>query len=155
MMGALVETRKCVICGVAVSRSYWQHPEDRTVCSRKCAARLRQGWNEPGFIPKEYIDVSGYRAIPLRCLSEEDRLLAGRTGFGGVMEHRLIMARKLGRPLYREEVVRHLNGDKADNRIENLVLGTSFDNRIDHVKAIALADQWRWLALYLLRQMKM
>lgn len=41
-----------------------------------------------------------------------------------VDEHRLIMEQYLGRKLERNEVVHHINENKADNRLENLQLMT-------------------------------
>lgn len=45
-------------------------------------------------------------------------------GGARVYEHRLIMERHIGRALTRQEFVHHINGDRRDNRLENLQLMT-------------------------------
>lgn len=50
---------------------------------------------------------------------------------GYVMEHRLVMEKKIGRHLLPEEVVHHKNGKKHDNRVSNLQL---FQSKGDHVR---------------------
>lgn len=39
-----------------------------------------------------------------------------------VLMHRHIMEEHIGRPLERDEVVHHINGDPLDNRLENLCI---------------------------------
>ncbi len=50
--------------------------------------------------------------------------------FEKIAEHRMAMEKYLGRKLNADEIIYHINGDKLDNRIENLEL----TNRATHFK---------------------
>lgn len=47
-------------------------------------------------------------------------------------EHRLIVEQDLGRELRSDEIVHHLNGNKMDNRLDNLVVMTRSEHAVAH-----------------------
>lgn len=99
-----------------------------------------------------YITDKGYVRLTRVGMTEDDIQLADEHGLwsGGktwrpgayVQEHQLAAVKKYGR-IPHGHVVRHINGQKADNRPENIVLGTSAENTMDHNTARVMAMYWR------------
>jgi hypothetical protein len=100
------EFRKCIKCG----KEYWSRPTDdrrgyiKKYCSRKCYHPTKRG---------NAISYDGYLVI------------------NGVKVHRILMEKYLGRKLLSTEIVHHINGNKFDNRLENLqIVSRSLHNKI-------------------------
>lgn len=85
---------------------------------REMAARSNKGrkaWNNKG----GYVNVWGYKRVPVGNSKN-------------MLEHRYVMEQHLGRKLDRKEHVHHINGDKLDNRIDNLEVLTNSEHGKRH-----------------------
>lgn len=95
--------RECLNCG----RTFDPWNPDSKYCSRRCKGLALQGLR--------YRDSSGYTRIKVDATTPGARR-------GWILEHRYVLQEDLGRPLTETETVHHINGDRSDNRIENLQL---------------------------------
>lgn len=96
-------TVKCDNCKKKIFRKKWHvlHRKNN-FCSQKCHYAFCTE-NSKGHIKK-----NGYRYISIK----------GKQ----YAEHRLVIEGQLGRKLHKGETVHHINGQRADNRLENLEL---------------------------------
>jgi len=65
---------------------------------------------------------------------------------GRIREHVYIMSQHIKRPLFKGETVHHINGDKLDNRIENLELWDQSQSAGQRVE-----DKIQWSIEFLLK----
>jgi len=107
--------RECAVCG---SEFIPKHPKSPGVyCSHSCRGKASR---------KNRVERNGYWHV---CVPEHP----AATSQGYVPEQVLIVENSLGRKLSPDEVVHHINHDKKDNRIENLMVMLDSDHRAHHM----------------------
>lgn len=119
---AVYQERSCAACGKLVKiypSNAGRYRSERTFCSVDCRRSVVVGPEHPQYKGR-YPNKQGYIKIRGDRVPAAYRSMCVRGD--SVLEHRLIMATHLGRPLEHWEVVHHKNGVKDDNRIDNLEL---------------------------------
>jgi len=96
--------------------------------TRNIAKGKLHNWYKQGYV----IDRDGY--IGVRMDKNHPFASVMQKTHGYVLQHRLVMAEYSGRPLLPNEIVHHKNGDKRDNRIENLELTHKGQHSREHGK---------------------
>lgn len=127
-----VKRRTCVVygCEDVARNGHAQKCEKHvdTCIVRDCTQTPARSGNSycPGHHNRRYGTVDLPLDAPmLRKKLGPDEWTINASGYmsrGYLLQHRVVMEEHLGRPLTRSENVHHINGNRVDNRLENLEL---------------------------------
>lgn len=111
-----LEEKTCVLCGKLFCPISIRHSISQKTCSIKCKAEFFSGVNAFNFQGGEHM-IGNHKMV----------LVGKRKGYVGkyTAEHRLRIAKHIGRMLTRTETVIHINNQGLDNRLSNLFLCAS------------------------------
>lgn len=84
------------------------------------------------YVPQGSRVVTRQGYVLVRCPEHPNASKGRKSAY--IFEHRLVMSNHLKRALEDGEVVHHKNGNKSDNRIENLILMTNEEHMRLHGK---------------------
>lgn len=111
---------RCRKCGI------WQN----RIPKEEASARFRKNWEKrPDWKQGRIINPSGYILVKLYP-GDFFFPMAGPRGY--IQEHRLMMARHLGRCLHSWETIHHKDGNKSNNDISNLELSSRGSHSLSH-----------------------
>lgn len=125
----------CAVCGKPMERWKSQVAKAKLpmTCGPTCRSKGMTGAGNPRWKNGAWMDGRGnYRYLRVDVLSKADKALLANPKARQVLEHRLVMARVVGRPLKPTEMVHHINGVKSDNRPENLHLTNWSEHSKEH-----------------------
>jgi len=98
----------------------------RRTSSRFCSKSCSSLSTAPRRANAVHVGATRYQAdgyVLERFAASDETLAPMRRGISlWLPQHRIVMARAIGRPLESWEKVHHINGDRTDNRLENLQL---------------------------------